>query len=77
MKVKPQVSNIKCEVKQLDFFKERKKTKKKKRKKERRPSIPNKYPLKKKKKWHGNEAFSYILKGKHIHARNSTSFIFI
>ena len=26
MKVKPQVSNIKCEVKQLDFFKERKKT---------------------------------------------------
>ena len=49
MKVKPQVSNIKCEVKQLDFFKERKKTKKKKRKKERRPSIPNKYPLKKKK----------------------------
>ena len=22
MKVKPQVSNIKCEVKQLDFFKE-------------------------------------------------------
>ena len=41
MKVKPQVSNIKCEVKQLDFFKERKKTKKKK-KKERKKTIYSK-----------------------------------
>ena len=49
MKVKPQVSNIKCEVKQLDFFKERKKTKKKKERKKEDHLFQTSTPLRKKK----------------------------